>query len=72
MVGYAWLSDRLDGGATLMRRLAYHAIFTIPIALEYAPISGPIQDEYGPSFVLPMLALRHRHDGWQATVATGH
>ena len=52
-----------------MRRLACHAIFTIPIALEYDPLSGPIQDEYGPAFVLPMLALRHRHDGWQATLA---
>jgi hypothetical protein len=59
-------------GATLMRRLACHAIFTIPIALEYAPLSGPIQDEYGPSFVLPMLALRHHHDGWQATAAASH
>ena len=31
--------------------------------------SSPIQDEYGPSFVLPILALRQRHDAWQATVA---
>ncbi|WP_089718846.1 hypothetical protein [Candidatus Entotheonella palauensis] len=55
-------------GASLMRRLASHAIFVIPIGLEYAPPSGPIQDEYSPSFVLPMLALRRHQDGWQTTV----
>jgi hypothetical protein len=56
-------------GASLIRRLGCHAIFTIPIALEYAPPSGPIQDEYGTTFVLPMLALRRREDGWAETVA---
>lgn len=56
-------------GSTLMRRLAAHAIYTMPIALEYAPLSGPIQDEYGLALVLPMLALRRREHDWKSTVA---
>ena len=56
-------------GATLVRRLACHALFTVPIELEYAPPSGPTQDEYGSAFVLPMLALRRRADLWRGTVA---
>jgi hypothetical protein len=56
-------------GSTLMRRLACHAVYTMPIALEYSPLSGPIQDEYDPPFVLPMLTLRQPSDHWAATVA---
>lgn len=42
-------------------------------ALEYAPVSEPIQDEYSPSFVLPMPARRERDAPWAPTVdASSH
>jgi hypothetical protein len=63
------IDKTLMQGASLVKRLACHAIFTIPIDLEYDPPSGPIQDEYGISFVLPMLALRRRQDNWAKTVS---
>ncbi len=53
----------------LVHRLACHAVFTIPISLEYDPPSGVIQDCYGFSVVLPMLSLRRRTDAWGAMVA---
>ena len=56
-------------GHSLVERLACHAIFTIPIALEYEPLSGAMQDCYGFSLILPMLGLRHKSDQWAATVA---
>lgn len=62
------IDSALMRGASLMKQLACHAVFTIPIDLEYAPPSGPIQDEYGPVFVLPMLALRQPRDRWGQTV----
>lgn len=62
------IDSALMRGASLMKQLACHAVFTIPIDLEYAPPSGPIQDEYGPAFVLPMLALRRPQDRWEQTV----
>ena len=56
-------------GRSLVERLACHALFTIPIALEYEPLSGASQDCYGFPLVLPMLGLRHKADQWAATVA---
>jgi hypothetical protein len=37
------IDKTLMQGASLIKRLACHAIFTIPIDLEYDPPSGPIQ-----------------------------
>ena len=51
----------------LIRKLHCHAIFTIPIGLEYDP-PGPTQDHYGFSVVLPMLALRKKQHPWNGTV----
>lgn len=56
-------------GSNLIRRMKCHAVYTIPIALEYEPLSGAIQDCYGFSIVLPMLALRDRATHWGPTVA---
>jgi hypothetical protein len=65
--------DRIDEvlfrSADLIRMMKCHAIFSIPIGLEYDPLSGPIQDHYGFSVVLPVLALRHKNHGWDDTVA---
>lgn len=52
----------------LVRRLEGHAIFVIPIALEYEPLSGATQDCYGYSLVLPMPTLRRKESTWAATV----
>lgn len=62
------IDKTLFRGRSLVERLACHAIFTIPIALEYEPLSGAIQDCYGFSLVLPMLGLRHKSDPWAKTV----
>lgn len=59
----------LFSGSTLVRSMACHALFTIPIDLEYQPPSGAIQDHYGFSTVLPMLALRRKREGWGESVA---
>jgi hypothetical protein len=53
----------------LIRRMACHAVFTFPIALEYEPLSGTPQDCYGYPLVLPMLSLRKKSDIWAATIA---
>jgi len=53
----------------LIRRIECNAVFAIPIALEYDPPAGAIQDCYGFSIVLPMLALRSKNDAWAADVA---
>ncbi|MDJ0837458.1 MAG: hypothetical protein QNK37_13150 [Acidobacteriota bacterium] len=55
--------------AELIRKLRSHAVFSIPIGLELDPLSGPIQDHYGFSVVLPMLALRQAHHPWDENVA---
>ena len=56
-------------GCELMSRLEGHALFTIPIALEFEPRSGPSHDPFGFSVVLPMLALRQKGQRWAETVA---
>jgi hypothetical protein len=79
--GLLLIFDRLDrfeprdidsvlmGTATLTKRLASHAIYTIPLGLNYAPLEGgAIENEYGQPFVLPMVAIRKRHDEWRASV----
>ena len=63
------IDKTLFRGRSLVERLACHAIFTIPIALEYEPLSGAIQDCCGFSLVLPMLGMRHKSDPWARTVA---
>ncbi|MCW3051772.1 MAG: hypothetical protein JWN14_942 [Chthonomonadales bacterium] len=63
------IDKTLFRGRSLVERLACHAIFTIPIALEYEPLSGAIQDYYGFSLVLPMLSMRKKSDPWASTVA---
>ena len=58
-------------GATLTRKLAANAVYTMPINLHYGPDSA-YQDYYGgPAHVLPMLALRERDQRamWKTTVA---
>ena len=52
----------------LIRSLKSHAVFTIPIALEYEPLTGAPQDSYGFSVVLPILALRRQTDPWAHNV----
>jgi hypothetical protein len=55
-------------GSTLVRELACHAVFTMPINLRYGPDS-PYQDSYGgPATILPMLALRPPDPAWTGTV----
>ncbi len=55
-------------GSNLLQRLGCHALFTIPIELEYNPRSGPLRDAYGQPVVLPMVPLRRPDDPWRATV----
>ncbi len=55
-------------GSTLIRELACHAVFTMPINLHYGPDS-PYQDSYGgPATILPMLALRSPDAAWAESV----
>jgi len=52
----------------LVQHLGCHALFTVPIALEYEP-RGTIQDAHGVLLVLPMLPLRRQPSSWAETVA---
>ncbi len=55
-------------GATLVRKMAAHVVYTMPINLHYGPDSA-YQDYYGgPAHVLPMLALRQQNADWKTTV----
>jgi hypothetical protein len=56
-------------GSSLIKKLAAHAIYTVPIGLAYDPVGGKIEDEYAVECVLPMIALRQRGHLWQPTVA---
>ena len=79
--GLVFLFDNLDRydpdqidqvlmlGSNLLRRLGCHALYTIPIDLEYNPRSGPLRDAYGQPVVLPMIPLRRPDDAWRASVA---
>jgi hypothetical protein len=51
----------------LVKKLAAHAVITIPIHLEYNPPRGPIRDAFGPSIVLPMISLRPKAEPWNST-----
>lgn len=55
-------------GSSLLEKLACHALYVIPIDLEYQPLSGPLRDSYGPPIVLPMVPLREREQPWRETV----
>ena len=52
---------------SLIGRLHCHAVFTMPVSLEYEPPDA-IQDPHGFPTMLPMLALRRRQDTWARTV----
>jgi hypothetical protein len=55
-------------GSTLIRRMACHAVFTMPINLHYQSDS-PYQDSYdSTAVVLPMPAIRKRGERWADTV----
>jgi hypothetical protein len=62
------IDQALMSTAQLMRPMACHAVFTIPIYLEYRPPSGPIRDSYGFPVVLPMIPVRAKSMTWQGTV----
>jgi hypothetical protein len=67
-----YLPDQVDqvliGAANLLTRLRCHALFTIPVDLEYNPRRAPLRDAYGQPFVLPMIPLRPRGAPWRSTV----
>jgi hypothetical protein len=55
-------------GSTLVRQMACHAVFTMPINLHYQS-DNPYQDSYdGAAVVLPMPAIRKRGEHWADTV----
>ena len=63
------IEDLLTQGATLMRHLQCHTIYTIPVELR-CRTKNVYWDEFEPSVILPMPALRRREDLWDATVET--
>jgi hypothetical protein len=63
------IDNVLFRGSDLVGRMQCHALFTIPISLEYEPLSGAPRDCYGFSIVLPMLRVRRKHQDWKATIA---
>jgi len=68
-----YLSERVDAvliqASNLLGKLCCHALFTIPVDLEYNPRRVPLRDAYGPPLVLPMIPLRERHARWGSDVA---
>lgn len=56
-------------GSTLVRKMDCHAVFTMPINLQYNKDTGTYWDDFGPPAILPMLALRTPGDRWAKTVA---
>ena len=61
------IEDLLTRGATLMRHLACHAIYTIPVELR-SKAGNVYSDEYDTPVILPMSALRVRDTPWAPTV----
>jgi hypothetical protein len=55
-------------GSTLIRRLACHAVFTMPVDLRCRSDLA-YWDEYDAALILPMPALRRPTDAWRRTVA---
>lgn len=55
-------------GGDLIRSLHCHAVYTVPIALHYSPISGKLEDNYGPTLEVPMAALRPRGARWSTSI----
>ena len=51
------MEKALFRSSDLIRQLACHTIFTVPLGLAYAH-DGPIQDSYGDILVQPMISLR--------------
>jgi hypothetical protein len=57
----------------LLQDVGCHAVYTIPIELEYNPGSRPLRDSFGPPIVLPMIPLRNHDSGWRDAVdSSGH
>ncbi|MBM3459745.1 MAG: hypothetical protein FJX77_14580 [Armatimonadetes bacterium] len=54
----------------LIRNLHCQAIYTIPIALHYQPISGRLDDCYDSVLEVPMVVLREKGTLWTTTVET--
>jgi hypothetical protein len=65
----ALIADVLLKGSSLLRHLGGHAIYTIPVDLEYNPVTGPPRDAFGQPVMLPMIALRSPQSSWRETVA---
>jgi hypothetical protein len=63
------IDDLLLKGGGLVRRLGCHAIFTMPVELRCSA-EQTYWDQFDATVILPMLALRKRHDGWDETVAS--
>ena len=65
-------TDTINGlllrGSTLIRSIACHAVFTMPINLQYSS-TGTYWDDYGPPAILPMVSFRKPADTWGRTVA---
>lgn len=53
---------------SLLKKLQCHAIFTIPINLEYRPNDGPVRDAIGHPVTVPMIALRDQNTPWKNSV----
>ena len=63
------INDLLLKGGGLVRRLGCHAIFTMPVELRCSA-EQTYWDQFDATVILPMLALRKRHDGWDKAVAS--
>lgn len=62
------IDEVLMQGSGLLEKMGCHALYIIPIDLEYKPLSGPLRDAYGPPIVLPMIPLRDDEHPWGETV----
>lgn len=63
------IAEVLLKGSNLLRHLGTHAIYTIPVDLEYNSVKGPPRDAFGQPVMLPMIALRSPQSFWRKTVA---
>jgi hypothetical protein len=61
------IDNLLTRGATLMRHLSCHAIYTVPVELR-CKAGSVYSDEYDANVILPMSALRVRDAAWADTV----
>lgn len=54
-------------GSTLVRKLACHAIFTMPVELRCSP-DQTWWDDYDANVMIPMLAIRDQSEAWNDTI----